>query len=318
MSGRFELTSASHLEPGRTFPPGWRPRVYQLGPGRMRAVRKHAEIAPGLSVEELRLFAGSIRVHDVFDPGALKIAFFETPDMRVLGNRVCNAFVGVAYGGARFDSAGSAPGVATVVSFSEATARRVVPDAAAPRLLERLSGPLGLETLIYPLTPQASALREKLRRLLSPIDGGIDSPEDIIATSAKLIGQILSARLLIPALSAGRRRELALAVEELLWEPPAANGAHKLSLDDAAKRLNSSRRSIQLALQEEFGLGYVALKRAIRLQQAQAALKRAPKLGVGEVARIHEFFHLSRFSKHYRDMFGFLPSTAPDDAPAGG
>lgn len=282
----------------------------------MHLVRKYLEIASGLSVEELRLLAGSIRVKGAFDQEVLKIGFFETPEMRVLGNRIVNGVVAVAYGGARFDSAGSFPAIALTLNFSPALAGRVVSESAASRLLTRLTGSTGVETLIYPITPQAAALKENLRRLLSQAeDGGTDAADraadEIVAASAGLIKHMLAVDLQIPGMSVGRRRVLALAVEDLLWEPPSADGVRKLSLDEASMRLESSRRSIQLALHEEFGMGFVALKRAIRLQQAHAVIKKAPHRGIGEIARAHEFFHLGRFSRHYQEMFGVLPSTEP-------
>ncbi|QGM97328.1 AraC family transcriptional regulator [Methylocystis parvus] len=328
MADRSELISATDpAKIGATLPAGWRPRVYRLDSGRVRIRRRHREIAPGVSIEELQLLAGSMRVIGVVDPGVLKIAFFDAPEMRVLGHHVRNSFMVVACGGARFDSVGAAPGAALTLNFSAAAAGCIVSEAAAPRLKERLTGPLGCEALLFPQTPRAAALQRQLRELLGAAD--IDRPDnpapqplvavaDIFAITAELIDQILSMDLRIPGLTVGRRRELAFATEELLWEPPMSDGARRLSLDDASKRLKSSRRGIQLALQQEFGLGYVALKRLIRLQQAYAALKRAPGTGIGELARSHEFFHPSRFSKQYREMFGVLPSTEPKDPATDG
>lgn len=326
MTGRFEFTHAMDPDGAAAIMPGgWRPRVYRLDAGRLHLTRKYFELAPGLSIEELRLAAGGVRVDGVFDPGVLKIGFIEAKEMRVLGCRVSNVVLGVGYGGARFDSVGAAPGVALTLNFSPTLARRVVPDDALPRLLSRLSGPSGLATLLYPVTPKAFALRGEMRRLLTLAETGApasawppDAPGAIVAACADLIDQILRFPLDIPQMAPGRRRDLALSVEQLLWERPSAGRFGKFSLDDAAQRLGSSRRSIQLALQEEFGVGFVALKRAIRLQQAHAVLKNAPRIGIGEIARAHEFFHQSRFSKQYREMFGVLPSMGSNETQAGG
>ncbi|WP_442755660.1 helix-turn-helix domain-containing protein [Methylocystis sp. JAN1] len=326
MTRRFEYASATDPDGAAAIMPGgWRPRLYRLDAGRLHLTRKYLELSPGLSIEELRLVAGGVRVDGALDPGVLKIGFFETQEMRVLGHRVSNAVLGVAYGGARFDSVNAAPGMALTLNFSPSLARRVVPDHALPRLLARLCGPNGLATLLYPVTPKAFALRQEARRLLALGESGAasaawphDAPDAMVAACADLIEQILGSALRIPQMTAGRRRDLALAVERLLWERPAGGGFRKFSLDDASLRLRASRRSVQLALQEEFGMGFVALKRAIRLQQVHAILKSDARGGIGEIARAYEFFHQSRFSKHYREMFGVLPSMGSNEAPTGG
>lgn len=326
MTKRFELTFATDPDGAAAIMPGgWRPRVYRLNAGRLHLTRKYLELAPGLSLEELRLVAGCVRVDGVFDPGVLKIGFLETEEMRVLGCRVSNVVLGVGCGGARFDSVGAVPGVALTLNFSPALARRVVSDDVLPRLLSRLCGPSGLSTLLYPVTPKAFSLRHEMRRLLALAETGApgaawphDAPEAVVAACADLIDETLRSSLEIPLLAAGRRRDLALSVERLLWEGPSSCQPGKFSLDDASQRLGRSRRSIQLALHEEFGMGFVALKRAIRLQQAHAVLKNEPRIGIGEIARAHEFFHQSRFSKHYREMFGVLPSVGPNEAQQAG
>jgi len=320
----FDLTTVTDPDAAASvMPGGWRPRVYRLGAGRLHLARRRLELLPGLSVEEISLLAGSIRIDGAFDPGHLKIGFLDTDGTRILGNRVTNVVMAVAYGGARFDSAAWVPSMALTLNFSPAMARHVVPDEVRPRLLQRLRGPDGLAAMLFPVTPQAAALLSHLRRLLTLAQSGatlldpVFSPDAVVAASAELIDQILAVELLVPGMSVGRRREVALAVEAFLWETPTVDGFRKFSIDDAAERLGASRRSIQLALREEFGMGFVAFKRAIRLQQVHSILRAEPRAGIGEIARAHEFYHQSRFSRLYREMFGVLPSSELDGGAAG-
>lgn len=291
---------------------GWRPRVYRLQPGPLRLTRRFLEIAPGLSIQELRLQSGGIRIDGRLEPGTLKIGFIRGKEIRILGTCVSSSIMMVAYGGARLNFAANVPGSALSLHFDPAVAQRIAPESALSALMERQQGPLGPETLLRPVTGAGRVFEQSLRRLLTQAEQGEGAaePNDIIEASARLIGELLSAKRADPAPCANRRRALALTVENLLWEGPETTGFRRFSLDDAARRLKCSRRSIQLALQEEFGLGFVSLKRSIRLQQVHAILRRDPQgaAGVGRIARAHEFNHLGRFAGHYREMFGVLPS----------
>ncbi len=295
-----------------------RPRIYRLKTGALHLTRAHLALGRGVSVQEVRLLAGGVRFDGEIGAGALKVVFVETEEMRLLGNRVNGEAMALACGGSRLDFAANLPGSALILHFSPAAARRVVTEGARPALRRRIEGPLGLAPLLCSVTQRGRALQEKARRLLARAEEekrprSLPSPsasDAIIEMSAELVAEILAVDHVVTSPGAKRRRELALTVENLLWETPRASGSRRLSLDDAAGRLRCSRRSIQLALHEEFGLGFIALKRAIRLQQVHVVLRRGHDgpAGVGRIAQAHEFNHLGRFSAHYRDMFGVLPS----------
>jgi AraC-like DNA-binding protein len=100
-----------------------------------------------------------------------------------------------------------------------------------------------------------------------------------------------------------RRRNIAIQTEDLLLKTKG-----DLGLDEVAKKLNCSRRLLQLALQQTFGIGFVSLKRFIRLHQLRHVLLKGEGGMLADLAVAHGFFHLGRFAKHYRDVFGVLPS----------
>jgi AraC-like DNA-binding protein len=314
-----EPTSVAHRETAAApLVKEGRPRIYRLHAGALDLTRAYLALSRGVSVQEIRLRAGGVRIDGRISPGALKIVFLRAEEIRVLGNRVSGEAMAIAYGGSRLDVAANRPGSAVALYFSPAVARCVVTEEALPALRRRMEGPLGLETLLSPVTQRGRALARSARGLLEQArqkgawtrawPPALEA-EAVVETSAALIRDILGDDRSAAQTSVKRRRELALMVENLLWETPFDDGLRRLSLDDAAVRLRCSRRSIQLALQDEFGLGFTALKRLIRLQQVHAILRRRPAgRGVGRVAKAYEFNHLGRFAGHYRDMFGVLPS----------
>ncbi len=104
---------------------------------------------------------------------------------------------------------------------------------------------------------------------------------------------------------APRRRALALAAEELIWSQP--NRA--LSLAAICDTLNTSERTLQLAFQEQFGVGFRAFLRAVRLHQARAALVRSSdRVTIATIAMEYGFWHLGRFARYYQQLFGCTPS----------
>lgn len=105
------------------------------------------------------------------------------------------------------------------------------------------------------------------------------------------------------------RRDIALSVQKILWDGPDADRSERdLTLDDLAERRQVSRRTVQLAVQENFNMGFTALRRMIRLHQVRRAINEQPHKNVSELAMQFYFNHLGRFSRDYFDTFGVLPS----------
>jgi AraC-like DNA-binding protein len=305
-------------DPSTVLLEGWRGRVYRLGSSGLQGFRTTFEPTPGLIVTEYRMQRGAARVDARIDPGRLMFNFIELEEGRLLGNLVACSVLSVAYDGSHWEGSFEAPMRIVSLNLAGELARRVVPVSLAPALRDRMRGPQGLSSLLAPVTPRARLLKSLLEhhmgrappcgpagaaQAISPVPG------NICDAAGELIAEILQVELPVPYCSSQRRRELAIAVERLLWENPQSAHLRRLSLDDAARRFGCSRRSIQMALHEQLGLGFAALKRAIRLQQVDAALAANPRsVAIAQLARAHEFNHLSRFSCQYREMFGVLPS----------
>jgi AraC-like DNA-binding protein len=304
------VTDPDHVAPRVLI--GWRPRVYRLHPGPLHLTRRYLQLAAGVSAQETRLLTGGLRIDGHIGPGMLKIGFVRSSEIRILGSCVREPFMALAGAGGRLNFSTMFPGSALTLHLDQEVALQAISANGDFLLTHWLQGGGGPETLLRPVTRTGGVLEKLLRRLLAREKGEsgaaeLIEAEEVIAASARLIEEFVGSAE-EPFTPSRRRRDLALTVEGLLWEAPEKKG--RFSLDDAARRLKCSRRSIQLALQEEFGLGFVALKRSIRLQQVHAILRRNPEgaAGIGRIAKAHEFNHLGRFAGHYREMFGVLPS----------
>lgn len=132
----------------------------------------------------------------------------------------------------------------------------------------------------------------------------------LVEMSKNVVGQITLENMLDTRISSQTRREFALRIEKLLWSAPSDRYDCKdIDLDELCELLKVSRRSIQLAVQEQFGVGFVGLKKIIRLYQIRAQiLKKDSYKSITTLANEYNINHLGRFSRHYREFFGHLPS----------
>lgn len=100
---------------------------------------------------------------------------------------------------------------------------------------------------------------------------------------------------------ADRARMLVL---ERSSEPPG--------IGELANTLGISRRHLQNCFQDAYGVNAGRILRVIRLNRVrtdfQQAILHNKKVSIGDVAAEWGFWHWSRFSASYREMFGELPS----------
>jgi AraC family ethanolamine operon transcriptional activator len=81
------------------------------------------------------------------------------------------------------------------------------------------------------------------------------------------------------------------------------------SIGQLCKILGVSRRWLQLSFNQVLQVSPLAYLRAMRLDGARRMLARgAPGTQVKDAVEAFGFWHLSRFSRDYRDLFGELPS----------
>lgn len=122
-----------------------------------------------------------------------------------------------------------------------------------------------------------------------------------------IIDSLLAASQLEPR-PASARKQLADAARMLCLQDPQAS----VSLEGAAEVLGISRRYLQTCFQTSFGLSATQLLRAERLSRVRlsliAAREKQKACSIGDVAATSGFWHWSRFSADYRQMFGELPS----------
>ncbi|MFM8860052.1 MAG: hypothetical protein ACKOEW_08195, partial [Methylocystis sp.] len=104
-------------------------------------------------------------------------------------------------------------------------------------------------------------------------------------------------------------------VEEYLWHDPSKLLHKDFSLDFFTNKLGASRRSIQMAIKEVFGNGFVELKRLIRFQRIRINLiLKQDHSSVLMLAQNYAIGHFGRFTKDYRDLFEEEPSQPIKDS----
>lgn len=277
---------------------GWRPHAYRLAASALRVEGARLEIDPGLVCETIGMEQGVLRVRGAVRSGWLVIGFLSRQEIGSPQGGETRMIAAPSGADLGFTLAGS--GTLHILHFPPSRAARQGATGREDRF------PADISLFSCPLSQAGRDLMTIIDRIRRRGDepAPATSPEELVALGRRVAGDIVLAH------SRGgvgtSRRRLARIVEDLLREEPASTGLARVSLDSIVERLQFSRRTIQLALHDEFGLGFVALKRAIRLQQARAALQRGDT--IGRAAKAHEFQHLSRFSAQYRTMFGALPS----------
>lgn len=159
---------------------------------------------------------------------------------------------------------------------------------------------------------QGLALPNNLRMILDDLERGValpGLPDEVWRHQVRdaIMGQILD---LLPSVQpieltpSARKRTVDRACEYAL-----AHLDEPLSILDMCRTLGASRRKLQYCFQETLGTNPVAYLRALRLNAARRELlKGASRVSVQDVAARWGFWHLSRFSSEYREMFGERPS----------
>jgi AraC-like DNA-binding protein len=103
------------------------------------------------------------------------------------------------------------------------------------------------------------------------------------------------------------RRRLALAAEDRIRAGVGAGSL--LTVEALCRELHTSERSLQLAFREQFDTNARTFVLSARLQQAHAMLLTAgDRMTLTEIATQSGVWHLGRFPRYYRDLFGCTPS----------
>jgi AraC-like DNA-binding protein len=315
---QFVRTDENSPQPWR--PQGWTGRFYRLF-NRLRFVRKELRLSEDVSLVETDFLEGHIKTGGVIASGRLAIGFYRSPQVSRLSGKTLDARqMAISYNGSTWDAVSRAPASGVVIYFAENATRSIITDAAHSFLMEagRTSPGARLAHVRQP-TPMGEKLERAIRSSIkfAEQDDGPDSGEkmsvwigeDLLSLAACVIDDIADGAIETTTRGEANRYELAAKIEKLLWIDPESSDASSPSLDEIAGNFGCSRRQVQMAILENFGVGFTELKRCIRLQQAFDALKVKDRYqNISSIAHAYEFEHLGRFSKYYREMFGVLPS----------
>jgi AraC-like DNA-binding protein len=315
------LTRSDEKDAARWRPQGWNGDFYKLV-GSLRFTRKELRLSDDLSLVQTQLVEGHIKVGGVINPEGLSISFSEaSEEKRVSGRASIEEMMAISYDGAKWDAVIRSPAHSEAIHFSPGLRERIVSPTAHSFLVNKAPLSLGERlSLVTKLSEAGVALRRAIKSSIQLAEEAKDDKrdgmifrwmsDDLILLATILIDEVTGENHASMARGEHGRYEIAREIEKLLWqEPSEVEGGNPNSLDEFVSYFGCSRRNIQMAVQEQFGVGFVALKRAIRLQQVNKALVgRERHKDIAAAALAYEFEHQSRFSKYYREMFGVLPS----------
>lgn len=259
-------------------------------------------------------YEGDFRFRGALKQDALYLAFACGERLRVGGRPQPAPVLGVAGPGSEFDMVQHSNQTRYFLTLRQSAWAELLAGADADRIAGRwlrpgLHLPSGAEAetrrlhqLMVELTGLMTAADSALRH--DPAALRLAADDLLIATRSALAAADHDAMLRSVG-NAPRRRALALAAEELLRSQPD----QVLSLAGVCATLHTSERTLQLAFQEHFGMGFLAYLRIVRLHQVRwSILQAGHRLTTTEIAMQHGFWHLGRFAQYYRQLFGCPPS----------
>ena len=180
-----------------------------------------------------------------------------------------------------------------------------------------MATPDGQQSLLLSATKEGETLAAMITRALRLASESQLTDEDpetlswwrdeLIELAASIIDQVVSRDIPEEPVAGERRYRIAHEVEDILWENKIEE--QSTSLEGLQQQFGCSRRTIQLAIEEQFGLTFTSLKRLIRLYRVRNALQDHGASGsITDHAVEHGFNNLGRFAKNYQQVHGILPS----------
>ena len=281
----------------------WEGVAYRIAPGPFSFAGLGVALAPGLCADGWRS-EGAARVRLVLRPGLLHVMFIRGADLRLRGWGVADEAMAVTVGRATMvlSTNGCASGLGLTVAA-------LPTDADA--LLAQWHGRGRDGTVLLPVSGEAALrLRDRLLRLTGEDPQGEDAEAAETALRRDMLAALQAAvgtPDLRAAQSGKRRHALAAAAEDLIWNRVRSTVPGDTSLDALCTALGTTRRTLQLAFQEHFGVNFGLVTRAARLHRVRDEL-RAGVASVSDTAFRHGFEHLGRFAGYYRAFYGENPS----------
>ena len=296
---------------------GWSHNNYRLSSGKVSFEIETLRFSDNLFIEHKILHEGSGRISGQISDGRLSLLFFKIENSKVLGHSFKEDLMTLSYSGSSWDATLNAPAESFSIQTNSVVTEAIVPTENAELLKKKMSTTGRFEALILPLKPEAEILLRALKQGIHLAKSSASEPDtsekliwleqDLIELTSVVLDQFLTSEPV--SLPGGQltKRKIAQNIEEMLWQDPV-DSEIELSLDTLVDHFNYSRRQIQMAIEENFGIGFVAFKRIIRLYQAHQKLKDKPKrVQIQQIARDYEFLNHGRFSGYYKEMFGIEP-----------
>ncbi len=322
----MQSSNPQFLRSDESSPQAWRPQSWTGGFyrlfNRLRFLRKELRLSEEVSLVGTDFLEGHIKVGGAIAPGCLTIGFYRSAQVsRLSGRALDQQRMAIAYNGCGWDAVSRAPASGVVVYFAENPARSIMSARAHEFFMEAGRARAGAR-VAYASRPTAMgaklecAIRSALQ-IMENNDNDSDREklsawiyEDLLSLASCVIDDIAGGAIEPwPGKGQANRYELASRIEELLWSDPETAETPLLSLDVVASIFGCSRRQVQMAVLENFGVGFTELKRCIRLHQAFRALNETDRhQNISMIAQVYEFDHLGRFANYYMQMFGMLPS----------
>lgn len=306
----IRLDTDSLLTANRSLPSCWTRRTYILRPGpfHLRCFRR--VLTEGLSVHRAGLSSGA-RIVAHLNDDALHLGIYKLRAGRFMhveagGDELC----GVTLGGGRWEIVVNTESEGVMLLAQGELARRLIKAAQAhvdadDDIRQRIR-----DSFVLPPSPSTRTLGQRLQEALDSTD-----VSRVAAISNELPGLVEQALPKILPLAAilpkprSQRRHMALAYEQRIWDLLPVRGALPDVTQELCEELDLTQRTLQMAVQEHFGLSCIGLQRTIRLNYARQLL--ADPVGarnVTDAALAAGFSHLGRFSQNYRALFGEHPS----------
>lgn len=320
-------------------PSGWDFTIYSFDPKNFWYSKTNLPVSESCEIVRYD-FRSRVRFRAGQKKNGLQINFidsYSTTASRLQGMGKIDSIVMITLGGHDWDGISDVGALGIELNFDEDATGRILSDQARFSL-EMMAGVFGSKRSVV-VRPSRAALRLKELALhfLGEFDKGAGVVYDDYGSSAEhpslsipsllddlsgfgeqtllemsrnVVEEISLGDMAGERLSSATRREIALKVEQILWESPLARDSDRdVDLNEICEQFKISRRTVQVTLQEQFGVGFVALRKMVRLHQLRAAIR--SERGVKTVSGLGASFYRSSFgrlSAEYKDMFGALPS----------
>lgn len=285
-------------------------------------------------------FRGKVRFRAGLKTKGLQINFIDSyskKESRLQGIQKIDSIMMITIGGYDWDGVSDIGALGIEINFDEATTRKIISDEHLYHI-EHMANLFGSKrSIVTKPGSVAMALRQMAAQHLAKLDQShriqynntelvnFDNSFDVtqiyedksaikedafIEVAKNIIDETIYEPPQINGFSNTSRRNVALTIERLLWQPPHNRQSDDdYSLDEFATLLKVSRRTIQMAVQEQFGVGFIALRRLIRLHQIRMAIHSGNgRQKISALGRTFYMDHLSRLSTEYKQLFGVLPS----------